>query len=184
MLTFQSSADTKYPAAIRKRVDGDWNCPKCQNLNFSFRDRCNKCQSQKEFSNAFNCALYIMPPSLCEEFSEETESTQLPLSLSQLPSISPFMREKFMQIPSTINPVTRRMLNFEKENTAKTPIIVSESGKVPASKKDVDEIMSKVKRPNTQRTGDWLCLKCNNLNFAFRAACNICAGAKTEYIQI
>ena len=29
---------------IRK---GDWLCPKCNNINFSFRTRCNKCDKEK-----------------------------------------------------------------------------------------------------------------------------------------
>ena len=181
---FQRSSDMKYPSAIRKRVDGDWNCPKCENLNFSFREKCNKCQHQKEYFNAFDCALYIFPPSINEEQHEDEMTFHAPFAMAQLPSISPFLRDKFMKTPSCINPVTSRLLNFEKENSEKITTIMTENGKVSAQKKDVDEILSKVKKPNTQRQGDWLCLKCHNLNFAFRKECNICTNSKTEYIQI
>lgn len=182
---FQRSNEMKYPSAIRKRVDGDWNCPKCQNLNFSFRDKCNKCQHQKEYSNAFDCFLYISPPSVSEEpFEGNSTTNSHRFALAQLPSISPFLRDKFMKTPSAINPVTARLLNFEKENTGKSATIVTENGNVPAQKKDVEELLSKVKKPNTQRQGDWLCLKCNNLNFSFRTECNICMNSKTEYIEI
>lgn len=30
--------------------DGDWQCYRCKNINFSFRDKCNKCQLLKEDS--------------------------------------------------------------------------------------------------------------------------------------
>jgi len=177
---FQRSNDTKYPSAIRKRVDGDWNCPKCQNLNFSFRDKCNKCQHTKEYSNAFDCFLYIMPPSISEPHEEEESSNTARFALTQLPSISPFLREKFMKTISTINPVTSRLLKFDKENTEKPEINEpAKSNPVP-----VEELLSKVKKPSTQRHGDWLCLQCNNFNFAFRIECNVCNNSKSEYIQV
>jgi hypothetical protein len=28
----------QYPSAIKRKVTGDWNCPHCNNLNFSFRN--------------------------------------------------------------------------------------------------------------------------------------------------
>ena len=30
--------------------EGDWSCYRCKNINFSFRDKCNKCQFSKEES--------------------------------------------------------------------------------------------------------------------------------------
>ncbi|OMJ91843.1 hypothetical protein SteCoe_5515 [Stentor coeruleus] len=182
---FQSSAETKYPSAIRKRVDGDWNCPKCQNLNFSFREKCNKCNHQKEFSNAFNCFLYISPPSISEDpYEENPTSVSKRFALEQLPSISFFLRDKFMATPSRTKPATSKDLSFEKENTDKSSISIIENSNIVPQQKDVTELLSKVKKPNTQRQGDWLCLKCNNLNFAFRTECNVCLNSKTEYIEI
>ena len=32
---------------------GDWRCSKCNNINFSFRDKCNKCQMPKEESENY-----------------------------------------------------------------------------------------------------------------------------------
>ena len=104
--------------------------------------------------------------------------------MAQLPSISPFLKDKFMKTPSCINPLTSRLLNFEKENEEKIATIVTDKGISSAQKRDVDELLCKVKKPNTQRQGDWLCLKCHNLNFAFRKECNICTNSKTEYIQV
>ena len=178
----QRSSETKYPSAIRKRVDGDWNCPKCQNLNFSFRDKCNKCQHAKEFSNAFDCFLYIMPPSINEFHEEEETNCTSRFALGELPSISPFLREKFMKTPSTINPVTSRLLKFDKENTDKSETLTSVPEKT--NSKEVEELLSKAKKPSTQRQGDWLCLQCNNFNFAFRNECNVCSNSKTGCIEI
>ena len=35
-------------------------------------------------------------------------------------------------------------------------------------------------RPFTERTGDWFCSFCKNLNFAFRVVCNRCHISKAE----
>lgn len=32
-----------------KKVDGDWDCPHCNNHNWTFRRTCNRCQRPKEF---------------------------------------------------------------------------------------------------------------------------------------
>ena len=39
---------------------------------------------------------------------------------------------------------------------------------------------SKKKKPFVERIGDWVCLKCRNLNFSFRVACNRCKLSKIE----
>ena len=31
--------------------DGDWTCGECNNLNFSFRNKCNRCGLPKELNN-------------------------------------------------------------------------------------------------------------------------------------
>ena len=32
--------------------DGDWRCNQCNNLNFSFRNKCNRCNLPKELSQS------------------------------------------------------------------------------------------------------------------------------------
>ena len=39
---------------------------------------------------------------------------------------------------------------------------------------------SKKKKPFIERIGDWVCLKCRNLNFSFRVSCNRCQLSKIE----
>ena len=48
---------------------------------------------------------------------------------------------------------------LRKENTENEPVIPQRP---------------KVKRTTKERTGDWLCLACRNVNFAFRQQCNRC----------
>ena len=39
-------------------------------------------------------------------------------------------------------------------------------------------------RPFTERTGDWICKNCKNLNFAFRNECNRCKMPKKDCVEI
>lgn len=40
------------------------------------------------------------------------------------------------------------------------------------------------KRKYVEREGDWICSKCNNLNFSFRDICNRCKISKNESIKL
>ena len=39
-----------YLCDFRVSVDGDWLCLNCNNLNFSFRDFCNRCELDRQFN--------------------------------------------------------------------------------------------------------------------------------------
>jgi len=40
--------------------------------------------------------------------------------------------------------------------------------------------LPKSKKPFSERPGDWVCIKCKNLNFSFRNSCNRCETTKIE----
>jgi hypothetical protein len=43
-----------------------------------------------------------------------------------------------------------------------------------------NKYQKKKQKPFAERTGDWICKKCKNLNFAFRQECNRCQFPKKE----
>lgn len=43
-----------------------------------------------------------------------------------------------------------------------------------------DSAEKKKKKPFVERVGDWVCIKCKNLNFSFRVVCNRCQLPKSE----
>ena len=42
----------------------------------------------------------------------------------------------------------------------------------------------KPKKEIKERKGDWLCIKCNNLNFRFRTKCNMCGTDKCSKVKL
>jgi Zn-finger in Ran binding protein and others len=149
-------SETTYPTGLKRRVQGDWNCAKCSNLNFAFRSWCNKCSAIRgENSSLFNSALFLVID----------ENTQL---------YAPSMKGdySFLNTPIKITPVS----------TAQPKIINGTS--VTRDSKKIEGILAEVKRPDVGRKGDWVCLGCKNLNFSFRQECNKCFIRKDNYIEL
>lgn len=42
----------------------------------------------------------------------------------------------------------------------------------------------KIKRPLTEKMGDWVCFCCKNLNFSFRTTCNRCQISKLDNAKL
>jgi len=51
---------------------------------------------------------------------------------------------------------------------------------VKKNKTDDSDDEEKKKKPFSERVGDWVCIKCKNLNFSFRVVCNRCQMPKME----
>ncbi|CAG9326430.1 unnamed protein product [Blepharisma stoltei] len=184
----EQSQKISYPNAIKKRVDGDWNCPNCSNLNFSFRSTCNRCGYTEKLMPTFNAFLYMSAPSLEETSAISCDAENPPprLDFSQLPSISPFLREKCLQARIEINPVTKRCLKFDNEvakedkSNENTPNPKPKTKTKAKKHKKSGSLTVHIKKPAREKEGDWICLKCNNWNFAFRSECNICKESKEK----
>ena len=101
------------------------------------------------------------------------------MCLADLPSISPFLKDEAMLAPISVRPIFSKLLAYDKEN--------AEPKEEPSNKKDAEMkpyLLIGVKKPLTKRDGDWLCLGCKNINFAFRDTCNRCQQKKQEYLSV
>ena len=151
-----SNISTKYPSGLKRRVQGDWNCKQCNNLNFAFRNNCNKCSSMRgETSSLFNSALFL--------FIDEN---------TQLYTSSTSQDYSFMSVPIKSTPIAPSQ-----------PKII-EGNLVTRDNKMIEGILAEVKRPDAGRKGDWVCMDCKNLNFSFRKECNKCSSKKDHYIEM
>lgn len=63
-----------------------------------------------------------------------------------------------------------------------TPIFINPMAKTP--KGFYTKFPRRKIRPFTERTGDWICKNCQNLNFSFRQECNRCKLPKKDAIEI
>jgi hypothetical protein len=59
-------------------------------------------------------------------------------------------------------------------------INISSSRSDPSEEKTNSTDSKKKKKPFVERVGDWVCIKCKNLNFSFRMICNRCQLPKLE----
>lgn len=161
----------------QRKVDGDWTCQSCSNLNYSFRSKCNRCQSARPLgSSVFGFALFSVFPS----YVDEVENIEPGLA-DNLPSLSPYMREKCMKEWTEARPIVGRKLDFGGEETDDwKPRLIQRHSEVAA----LPSMLDGVKRPYKEKIGDWVCLGCKNLNFAFRQQCNKCQKTKASYITL
>lgn len=165
-----SSTALHYPTAIKKRVLGDWNCAQCQNLNFSFRDVCNRCGANRVQLpvSKFHYALFLTPrdtPTPKQGTPDDRETGPSMFNIDELPSVSPFLNEKCMTTPTEARPISSRLLQFdglEKDEPEALPSLQEM------------QLCFNIKRPATEKVGDWVCGICLNFNFAFRSECNRC----------
>ena len=63
-----------------------------------------------------------------------------------------------------------------------TSLIINPIIKVPKNLYN-NKCPKKKMKPFSERTGDWICQKCKNLNFAFRHECNRCKTLKKESVD-
>lgn len=62
-----------------------------------------------------------------------------------------------------------------------TPIFINQMNKT--QKNIYNKFQVRKMRPFTERTGDWICKNCKNLNFAFRIECNRCKLPKKDLME-
>ena len=70
--------------------------------------------------------------------------------------------------------------SLEHNNLSNSPIKYQENKFNLSSESSPNLNKKKKKKQFIEREGDWICLKCNNLNFSFRNICNRCHLEKTE----
>ncbi|CAK92199.1 unnamed protein product (macronuclear) [Paramecium tetraurelia] len=86
--------------------EGDWICSNCNNMNFAFRDSCNRCYAAKNIkyneSNGFKSALFLtesngdIPPISDRSNKSSGERTEIGtnnFSFDKLPSMKPILKQ-------------------------------------------------------------------------------------------
>ena len=91
----------------------------------------------------------------------------------------------FVSSGSNFNGDINSLQLFNQQDISFSPKLLNKSNIKEKGEKDNKKI-NKFKKPFIERPGDWICVNCQNLNFAFRTNCNRCHLTKTEnqkYLQ-
>ena len=120
----QKSLERKKQPLVER--EGDWKCPKCHNLNFAFRNSCNKCKlskdvylkiqkknlNEKKFKNNFQKQPQIINNNTQQFFQNQ-------FNFIQAWGFPPYYNQKFSIIPAlAINPNYLNNQNNVNNNTA------------------------------------------------------------------
>lgn len=147
-----------------------WICPSCKNFNYEVRTQCNRCGRMQ--------MLYRTPLINSQNSLHNLSNTSLNTNNNFITNISP--------LPfSNSNTDLNKLNNMSGDNNNNivspnmSPLKYSHSYSPKVKKNEV-----KKKKPFVEREGDWVCLNCKNLNFAFRLNCNRCHIAKGENQKI
>jgi hypothetical protein len=139
---------------LNEDLKGGWLCPSCKNFNYEKRKKCNKCQKTPNKYQT-SFSIYDIKASLLQEGGNELK-VQIDENKDNLKNhnINSSVFLSNLTLSNTLN------LNEEKDS--------------PTFKK----------KKLYERVGDWICIKCKNLNFSFRVICNRCELPKIENDQI
>lgn len=181
--------------------DGDWTCPNCGNLNFSFRTVCNRahCGAPRP---SFNPPTQVMSPYRNDHPHFYYGAVGAPPQLYGMPrsfgspiphsplrydyGLYPRPRVSYSPVPS-FPPGSFGGIPYSPRPTI-NPYGYGFQGPPPWDTGLVTDNYASRKRrggPDGLSEGDWICPKCDNVNFAFRTSCNMknCGAARPGQSQ-
>jgi len=162
------------------RRQGDWDCPKCNNMNYASRDRCNgkDCDFEKKDLDDMACSYRFMGGAMGSPQGQGPAMGSMGQSFGSSPATlggygSPLRRPGDWDCPrcGNVNYGSRTKCNKGVCQLPKPDF--SRSGGV------------QPRRGPDNKPGDWGCYKCGNVNYASRDSCNLCKASKevaTEWV--
>ena len=143
------------PETAFKRTNRDWKCTVCENVNFYYRIFCNKCQLPK---------------------SEIGEDVPGQMGNDMKYSNYPTYGESYEPGPTVPLPTELRGVPTEPIEQAAAAMYQEQVQKSQGNNFTVDKEMV------SNRTENWTCGNCDNLNYPLRTQCNKCSMSKAEAI--
>lgn len=170
-----------------------WTCGMCRNFNFELRMKCNRCGKNVDASlikNSPNKA-FASPENFNAGFKPSFDSQLRQNSgtstCDSIPAFNPNMNNKMNnEMANDLNSNSNfNLMSNGKMNSANcystmklNPELLNSVISNYESSKSAE--MRKKKKPFVERMGDWACIKCKNMNFAFRSSCNKCNLTKVD----
>ncbi|XP_039826535.1 ranBP2-type zinc finger protein At1g67325-like isoform X2 [Panicum virgatum] len=204
-----ASAKVENRGALSKRSrndvsvkEGDWNCPQCGNVNFSFRNVCNRgaCGAPRP-SPSPSPRMMPAPPAAGYERSPlfygggGGAPSPIPLGSGSYGGPYPHLGMRYGYGPPVGAPGSYGLFSSYGQpgpmggmgygpgpelgrynyGFRGSPMPVSSPWSGGALVENNDNIASRKRRggPDGLSEGDWTCPKCDNINFSFRTTCNM-----------
>jgi hypothetical protein len=117
--------------------------------------------------------------------NNNNNNSNFPYQMNKNPQENPNTQMQYNFTPSFANNNFPNYQQFPNSNMFKEPSqLVTKSGQNQNNNNNNNnnpqERSEKKKRQFAERQGDWVCMKCKNLNFSFRVVCNRCQLPKNE----
>ena len=116
----QASPGSNAKQVIQTHRAGDWICLKCNNLNYSFRNRCNRCQIQSKKQNLLDNLLLINSETDSLDIRDENSTTQPAMNKINSAIFDKQPRVPFGDITNFNNDHNDDDLSFEKNGKKNT----------------------------------------------------------------
>lgn len=150
---------------------GNWTCPSCGNLNYAHRSKCNRCEAPRPGG-------MISPaPGGYGGFVAGPEDLARDFLQCFMHDPNPVQAAISYLSMNANNPLLFQPRDMGMGPMAFRPMFGGAGGPAPFAGN---------KRPRTGGApvagvdGNWLCKSCNNVNLAFRTECNRCKKSKAE----
>jgi len=182
--------DSKKGRAPKVGESGNWACPKCGNVNFGSRDRCNRCDSGKD-GGAGGFAPSYSGGYGGDDWSRSQSSWG---QQQQQAPTSPYARElaasyltQFRGSPDPLSAAITYLSSVDSELRIQSGLppsrFASQSQQPrpaygqpaygqPAYGADLGKRRRTDSAPPREENGNWKCSACSNVNFPFRNECN------------
>jgi hypothetical protein len=152
-----------------------WICSMCKNFNYEsnslltlVRSKCNRCGKPQSRPGS----------ELMKPFQDEQQMQAYKPQSPKQPEAYDVEDNLFNLNLQSFN-LQNSIVNFNSSSINDSNSVINSSN--PSSEGKTNSTNSdKKKKPFVERVGDWVCIKCKNLNFSFRIICNRCQLPKLE----
>lgn len=166
------------PDTAFKRTNLDWKCTVCENVNFYYRVFCNKCQLPKSEigeevhqaahnSDGYNSQTY--PDQYANNDSSTFQSAPAPAAPHGVSSVP--LPHELTGVPT--EPIEMAAVQMYRQQQAASYVTTPPAQ--PSNYTVQHDVVN-------NRSENWTCYNCDNLNFPLRTQCNKCKMAKAEAV--
>ena len=181
------------PETAFKRTNRDWKCTVCENVNFYYRVFCNKCQLPKSEigeemgrgggSDGVKCNNYPSYGGVAHTAVHNPAVPHPAVPHSAVPhSAVPHSAVPHPAVPHSAVPLPSELRGVPTEPIEQAAAQMFQEqvqkGTVPASAASFTMEHDIV----NNRTDNWTCYNCDNLNYPLRTQCNKCSMSKAEAV--